>query len=164
MLRFRHILEATLATIVVPGGAVVLVPWLILRTAAAPSPRNLGLLELVAIPLAALGAAMIVWVSAAFVRLGHGTPVPIDPPTTFVAAGLFRYVRNPMYVGVLTVLLAETIFFRSLPILIYALAIGLALHVFLVAFEEPQLKRRFGDSYVRYLAATPRWIPRLPRL
>lgn len=159
----RHTIEAALATIVVPGAAVLGIPWLILRATGSTPPGDVGVLGYAAIVVALAGAAMIIWVSIAFVRRGRGTPVPIDPPTIFVADGLFRVVRNPMYLGALLVLGAEIVVFRSLPLLAYAALLWLALHTFLIAVEEPQLKRRFGESYVAYLATTPRWIPRMSR-
>jgi len=75
---------------------------------------------------------------------------------------LFRYVRNPMYVGALLVLLGEALLFRSVWIVLYAAGLWLVLHTFLVVFEEPQLGRRFGSSYRAYVESTPRWIPHLP--
>lgn len=157
----RHAVESTLATIIVPGAAVILIPWLILRQFGGGAPARLGPLEILALAGAVLGAGMVIWVSFAFVRQGHGTPIPVDPPAEFVANGLFRYVRNPMYVGALLILASEVALFRSWPLLLYAFLLWLALHTFLVIFEEPQLKRRFGAAYLEYLATTPRWIPRL---
>lgn len=156
----RHAVETLIALILVPGVAVVLVPWLILSAAGDAWPGRWGPVELLAAAGAAVGLAMIVWVAWAFVRRGRGTPIPIDPPAEFVAAGLFRRVRNPMYVGALLVLLAEALFFRSGWLLAYAVALWAALHAFVVLVEEPQLARRFGDSYRAYCAAVPRWLPR----
>jgi protein-S-isoprenylcysteine O-methyltransferase Ste14 len=115
-----------------------------------------------ALGISLVGAGMVVWVGYAFVTRGKGTPVPIDPPRRFVADGLFRYVRNPMYVGALLVLLGEALLFRSVWIVLYAAGLWLVLHTFLVVFEEPQLGRRFGSSYRAYVESTPRWIPHLP--
>ena len=159
----RHAVEAALATIVVPGAAVILVPYLILSSQDPTVSPGLDLASLLGALLAVSGAWMVVWVSYSFVAQGKGTPIPIDPPRNFVAHGLFRYVRNPMYVGALLALLGETILFRSPWLAVYALGLWLALHTFLVAFEEPQLRRRFGQTYSDYCASTPRWIPRRPR-
>jgi protein-S-isoprenylcysteine O-methyltransferase Ste14 len=159
----RHAAESILATIVVPGTAVGVIPWLILRQTGGAAPTVFGPLEILALAGAIAGAGMVIWVSFAFVRQGHGTPIPVDPPTTFVASGLFRYVRNPMYFGALLVLASEVIFFRSVAILVFGFFLWLALHSFLVIWEEPQLKRRFGATYLEYVATTPRWFPRIPR-
>ena len=158
----RNALIATLATIIVPGGAVVLLPYLILQATAVSSIPHLGPMQIGSLVLAMLGLSMIVWVSIAFVKQGKGTPVPIEPPKNFVAAGLYRFQRNPMYFGALLTVLAEALFFNSAWLLVYAALLWLALHTFTVLFEEPQLGRRFGDSYREYKATTPRWIPRRP--
>lgn len=116
----KNALVSALATIVVPGIAVVLVPyWILLATGRLWGPR-IGVLEAFAVGLALLGAVMVVWVSVAFVTRGKGTPVPVAPPEVLVAEGLYRFVRNPMYVGALLVLVAEAILFRSAWILLYA--------------------------------------------
>lgn len=159
----RHAIESALATIIVPGTVVGVVPWWILRQTGGGAPMRLGPPEILGLAGAMVGAGMVIWVSFAFVRQGHGTPIPVAPPAEFVATGLFRYVRNPMYCGALLMLASEVVLFRSLPLLIYAFFLWLALHTFLVIVEEPQLKRRFGATYLEYLATTPRWIPRIRR-
>ncbi len=158
----KNAILSALATILVPGVAVLLMPYWILRlTDGATGPR-IGGLEVLLIALVVLGGAMVVWVSYAFVTRGKGTPVPLAPPEILLAEGLYRFVRNPMYVGALVALLAEAVLFRSAWILLYAGFLWLALHTFTVLFEEPQLEQRFGDSYRDYKARTPRWIPRRP--
>ena len=142
----RRTIEAIVATIAVPGTAGFLVPYLILVRTAKVLPDRVGILEAFAFAIALLGAGMVVWVSYAFVTRGNGTPVPIDPPRLFVAEGLFRYVRNPMYVGALLVLIGEALLFRSIWILVYAAGLWMLLHTFLVLLEEPQLRRRFGEA------------------
>jgi protein-S-isoprenylcysteine O-methyltransferase Ste14 len=152
----------TLATLLVPGVACFVVPYYILRATHQPVLRAMGVAQIAAMPLAAVGLAMVVWVSFSFVRHGRGTPVPIDPPKHFVSHGLYRWVRNPMYVGALLVLLAVVIFYGSLWILIYTAGLWAALHTFTVLLEEPQLKQRFGEPYEEYQNRVPRWIPRPP--
>ena len=110
--------------------------------------------------MAAVGICMVVWVSVTFVRRGMGTAVPLLPPAQFVAIGLYRFVRNPMYIGLLLVIIAEAIFFRSVWLLVFACFFWLAVHSYVVLIEEPDLKRRFGADYDEYLTTTPRWIPR----
>jgi protein-S-isoprenylcysteine O-methyltransferase Ste14 len=158
----RNALVTAFATVVVPGGAVVAVPYLVLRATGDLSAPAIGLLEVVAIALALMGASMVVWVSVVFVTHGKGTPVPIDPPKTFVAAGLYRFIRHPMYAGALLILFAEAAFFRSAWILLYAGLLWTALHTFAVFLEEPGLERRFGDAYREYKSRTPRWVPKGP--
>jgi protein-S-isoprenylcysteine O-methyltransferase Ste14 len=159
----RNILITTFATILVPGVAVLLVPYWILVATGGLQPPQIGFVEIVSIALAVIGAAMVVWVSIAFVAKGEGTPVPIAPPRNFVAEGLYRFVRHPMYTGALLILFAESVFFRSAWILLYAGMLWLAFHLFTELYEEPQLLQRFGDQYLQYKSDTPRWIPRRPR-
>jgi len=159
----RNILITTLATIIVPGIAVILLPYLILQSVGRTEAAPIGLVEIGSLILAVVGLAMVVWVSVAFVRHGKGTPVPLEPPREFVAAGLYRFVRNPMYFGALLAVFAEAVFFRSPWLLLYAALLWLALHTFTILAEEPQLEGRFGDLYRDYKAKTPRWIPRRPR-
>lgn len=159
----RNVLVTVVATVFVPGSAVLLVPYWILRATGGLALPQVGFLEVVSVALALAGAGMVVWVSATFVAKGGGTPVPIDPPQNFVAEGLYRFVRNPMYFGAVLILFAESIFFRSAWILLYAAVLWLALHTFTVLLEEPQLEQRFGGTYLGYKTRTPRWIPRRPR-
>jgi protein-S-isoprenylcysteine O-methyltransferase Ste14 len=118
-------------------------------------------LQFLAVVAAAVGVYLVIWVSTAFVRQGKGTPIPIQPPTRLVITGLYRYVRNPMYVGAILIVLAETVYFHSLSLLIYAVVLWALLHTFMLVFEEPQLKRRYKTEYEQYRAEVPRWIPRL---
>ncbi len=156
-----HTLETILATILVPGTACFLVPYFLARVTGAAANPPFGVAQILSVLVAALGSAMVVWVSATFVRIGRGTPVPIHPPSRFVASGLYRYVRNPMYAGALLIILANAAYFNSAWILLYAVGFWIVFTVFLIVFEEPQLRRRFGAEYEEYLKMVPRWIPRL---
>jgi len=98
-----------------------------------------------------------------FAIFGRGTPAPIDAPRNFVSRGLYRYVRNPMYLGVLTMILGWAIVFRSTALLWYALGIGVAFHLMVLIYEEPHLRRVFGREYEEYCARINRWLPRLDR-
>lgn len=91
---------------------------------------------------------------------GRGTLAPIDPPKNLVIQGLYRYVRNPMYVSVVTILLGESIFFMSRPILIEAGIFFAMANLFVAFYEEPALRQQFGDAYEKYKQSVGRWIPR----
>lgn len=160
----RNTLITTAGTIIVPSVIDFLIPFLILNAASETEVPPIGLIEIGSILLAVIGICMVVWVSITFVSRGKGTPVPLIPPTEFVAGGLYRWVRNPMYVGLLLVILAEAVFFRSAWLLLYAFLLWLPVHSATVFIEEPQLERRFGNAYLKYKSATPRWIPRPPHL
>jgi len=123
----------------------------------------LGFMEVGAVLLAIVGLSMVVWVAAAFVTRGRGTAVPLLPPKEFVAEGLFRVLRNPMYFGLVLVIVAQAIFFHSWWLLLYAFATWSVMHSYVVLIEEPRLVRRFGETYINYLDETPRWIPRWSR-
>jgi protein-S-isoprenylcysteine O-methyltransferase Ste14 len=155
-------LKTTVATIVVPGTACILVPYYILKASHVSLTPTIGLGQIFACLIMACGLFMILWVSTAFVRKGQGTPIPINPPTRLIIQGLYRYVRNPMYVGAILVVLSEVIYFHSGWLVVYAVGLWAALHTALVIFEEPQLRHRFGVEYEQYLSAVPRWIPKIP--
>jgi protein-S-isoprenylcysteine O-methyltransferase Ste14 len=154
------LLKSIFFTILQPGTVAVLIPyWLISswgRGVAADRPlRYLGL------PLIMIGAAGLLWCIWEFFSRGRGTISPIDPPKHLVVRGLYRYVRNPMYVSVVIVLIGEAIFFLSLPVLIEAAIFIVLANLFVLLYEEPTLRRQFGESYESYSQAVGRWIPRL---
>jgi len=93
---------------------------------------------------------------------GRGTLAPVDPPTRLVVRGPYRYVRNPMYLGVLCILTGEAWLFASSALLIYAAAVLACFYSFVVLYEEPALRRKFGESYEQYARTVHRWWPRRP--
>ena len=111
--------------------------------------------------LTGLGLFLIGWTISLFNRVGEGTLAPFDPPRQLVLAGPYRHVRNPMISGVLFVLLGETVGLLSVPLLIWFITFCLLSFTFIPLREEPGLKRRFGDEYVKYQRHVPRWIPRV---
>jgi protein-S-isoprenylcysteine O-methyltransferase Ste14 len=101
---------------------------------------------------------------ATFVTRGEGTPAPFDPPRKFVAAGPYRFVRNPMYIGGFVVLFGFGLYEQSPIILLFALPWLLSAHLFVIAYEEPHLRSTFGETYGAYCRSVRRWLPRrLPR-
>jgi protein-S-isoprenylcysteine O-methyltransferase Ste14 len=96
-----------------------------------------------------------------FVIVGHGTLMPTVPTVNLVVSGFYRYVRNPMYVGVLIALSGEILLFRSRGLLLFAPLLWLAFHLFIRLYEEPTLTRRYGEEYLRFQQNVPRWLPRL---
>lgn len=152
-------LRNLLFTIVVPGSGAVWIPWWILtRSAAKPQP-----VAWPAIAFIAVGAALYLSCLWVFATVGRGTPGPWDAPQRFVASGPYRYVRNPMYIAALLVVVGEAWLFLFLPLLVYAAAMAALFHLFVIGYEEPTLHRRFGESYAEYQRTVPRWIPRRPR-
>jgi protein-S-isoprenylcysteine O-methyltransferase Ste14 len=144
-------LRNLLFTVVVPGAGGVLIPWWILSHAhAAPDPA-----AWYAAAVIVLGATLYFWCLWAFASVGTGTPGPWDPPRRFVAAGPYRCVRNPMYISALCVVVGEAWLFRSVPLLAYAVAAALFFQLFVIGYEEPTLRRRFGEPYADYRRTVP---------
>jgi protein-S-isoprenylcysteine O-methyltransferase Ste14 len=144
-------------TILYPGTVTALVPWLLLR--GSPLPR-LGLLGAGGVLLAAVGAAIYGWCAWGFAVRGRGTPAPYDPPSALVVKGLYQFVRNPMYVGIVCIVLGEAVVWRSLIMVGYAALLSLGFHLRVVYAEEPALRRLFGEEFEDYCATVPRWLPR----
>ena len=113
--------------------------------------------------LALVGSLLALWCIATFAGPGRGTPAPFDPPREFVAAGPYRYVRNPMYVGGFGVLFGSGLGLGSPSIAGLAVVFLLLVHLLVVLYEEPVLTSRFGEPYRRYRSAVNRWLPRLSR-
>lgn len=146
-----------LFTIVVPGTVAVYVPLFLIPHGSIESQLNAlagGLLLLI-------GASIYLWCLWDFASAGRGTPAPIDPPKHLVVRGLYRYTRNPMYVGVLSVIFGWSILFAAIPIVIYGLCAALGFHLFVVFHEEPHLRKVFGPSYQEYCLQVNRWLPSL---
>jgi protein-S-isoprenylcysteine O-methyltransferase Ste14 len=147
-------------TVVVPGSVAGFIPALILRDS--PTARlGLGALRYLGVPVLLAGIAIYFVCAWGFAVVGHGTPAPIDPPKRLVVNGLYRYVRNPMYVGVLWTILAQFLLFDSRPLLIYFVSVWTVFHLTVLGYEEPALRHKFGEEYTRYRAAVPRWLPRI---
>jgi len=111
----------------------------------------------------AIGLGIMAVCVATFVLRGRGTPAPFDPPRAFVASGPYRWVRNPMYIGMFVFLVGYALCAVSFAALLVAFAMLAITHLVAVLYEEPSLARRFGEPYREYRRTTPRWIPRPPR-
>ena len=120
-----------------------------------------GVISFFAIPLWLIGSLMILRCFWDFTFKGRGTPVPSDPPKELIITGFYRYVRNPIYVGVLSIFLGHFLWFGYWALLIYTVFAFIGVHSFVVFYEEPTLKRKFGAGYEEYVKKVPRRIPRL---
>jgi len=142
---------------VAPAVVAGVVPWSITRyTDLVETP--VALLGLTAV---ALGLAALVACFAQFVREGRGTPAPIAPTEKLVVGGLYRWVRNPMYLAVGAMILGQAIAFASVGVLIWFALFAVAVVSFVAAYEQPTLSRTYGPSYDAYCRAVPAWWPRL---
>ena len=151
------LLKTTLFTIFVPGTVAGYIPWR-LRQNAAPVT---GAEEWVAITLIAIGIA--IYLSTAFwgfALIGGGTPAPIAPTKILVVRGLHRYVRNPMYIGVALLIAGQAWLFHSRHIAIYLACVLALVNFFVLYYEEPTLRKQFGEEYESYRSRVPRWIPK----
>jgi len=149
--------KSLLFLIVAPGMVAGYIPLVLLRK----GPQiETGILAWLALPLWLIGGIVLLWSFWNFLVQGRGTPAPIDPPKELVATGFYRYVRNPMYVGVLLMLIGHFLWFEFVWLIAYAVIAFLIVHVFVTLYEEPTLRRKFGASYEEYLNRVPRWIPR----
>jgi protein-S-isoprenylcysteine O-methyltransferase Ste14 len=151
-------LRSLLFLILAPGVVAGSIPLALLRNGA---QIETGVFAYLALPLWIMGGVIVLWSFWNFLAQGRGTPAPIDPPKELVATGFYRYVRNPMYVGVLAAILGHFLWFGYWNLLLYAGIVFLAFHAFVTYYEEPNLKRRFGAAYEDYLRRVPRWIPRV---
>lgn len=155
------VVRPLLALLLVGGIFLAGLPYLLVSSSLGSNPYGLGSGRLIGIVPIGLGATILSGCALAFAVLGKGIPAPLDPPKMLVTSGLYRVVRNPMYVGAELVPIGEAALFESLAILVYALLLGLVFHLFVVHYEEPNLKRRFGGSYEEYCEEVPRWVPRI---
>ena len=155
------------AIIILPGTALVYVPaliiWLTRNTAYAASFAPVSAITwLAGLPFAIAGIVLMLWTMRLFaVKGGGGTPAPWEPIKNFVVLGPYRYVRNPMLIGVNLFLIAEAILLQSIPILLWIAAFVIINTIYFALSEEPLLEKRFGQAYANYKRNVPRWIPRL---
>jgi protein-S-isoprenylcysteine O-methyltransferase Ste14 len=146
--------------VLAPGVAAGLIPWWLTRWRVEEPLPNWGPVRAAGVVLLAAGAVVLVQAFVRFVREGVGTPAPVAPTERLVVGGLYRHVRNPMYLAVGATLVGQALALGQLLLLPYAAAFGAAVAAFVRWYEEPSLRRRFGDRYEAYLRAVPGWLPR----
>jgi protein-S-isoprenylcysteine O-methyltransferase Ste14 len=154
-------LKTLIFSILVPGTVAGVVPWLLLQGSGGPVLQLPSIWMVGFLPFLS-GVVLYLWCAGAFTFIGKGTPAPIDAPKVLVIQGPYRWVRNPMYIAVLLVVIGEAILFRSFLLVEYALLVWLVVHLFVVFVEEPSLRGQFGGSYETYLRMVRRWLPRSP--
>src|SRR5690554_2133639 len=149
------LLKNLLFTVLVPGTVAVYVPLLL----ASGRPTAYGFAQLLGAALLVVGASIYASCVWDFATSGRGTPAPLDAPKHLVVRGLYRYSRNPMYVGVLTVIFGCAALYLSSAIAIYGLAVATAFHLVVVFYEERTLAAQFGRQYDEYRSQVARWLP-----
>jgi protein-S-isoprenylcysteine O-methyltransferase Ste14 len=159
--RRRAAIGSALFMAVGPGTVVGLVPFLLTRwRARRPLPGGVPAGAAGAV-LVGVGSTVITSAFVGFVREGLGTPMPMAPPSDLVVGGVYRYVRNPMYLALASTVLGQALILGSRRLLLYVAVIALPVSTFVRFHEEPVLARTFGEQYERYCANVPRWVPRL---
>ena len=145
--------------VLAPGTNAGLVPWLI--TGWDRPVADLGVLDVLGVALIVIGLIAVTACFARFVTEGVGTPAPVAPTESLVVGGLYRFVRNPMYVAVASIIGGQALLCRSAGTAIWLLVFMAAVFAFVRAYEEPSLAEQFGDAYADYRDAVPGWWPRL---
>jgi protein-S-isoprenylcysteine O-methyltransferase Ste14 len=151
--------ETIVFSVIVPGTVAFWMPRYVLGIWGQTTPTSWSIRHVAAAVPLMLGLAIYLRCLWEFAARGRGIPAPVDHPKQLVVTGLYQYVRNPMYVGVLLFLLGEALFFGSWTFLFYAIGWLLFVHCNVLWYEEPNLSRKFGRSYEHYMAAVNRWMP-----
>jgi protein-S-isoprenylcysteine O-methyltransferase Ste14 len=159
--RIFAILGTAVFLVLAPGTVAVLAPWWINGWQVHAHFAGLTPLRVLGALLIAAGAAVLLDSFARFAWQGIGTPAPIYPTRHLVVRGFYRYVRNPIYVSLLLIIVGQALVFADVSLVIYAFCAWLATHLFVLFYEEPKLRRSFPGDYARFTAHVPRWIPRL---
>ncbi len=153
-------LGSILFVLFIPGTVVGLVPWLLCHWEPGARWGNLAFLRWLGAALFLAGLPTLLEAVGRFVQQGRGTPAPWMPTEGLVVTGLYRHVRNPMYLGVLSMIVGQGLFFASIPVLCYAAVVACCFVLFVHLYEEPTLFRRYGEQYAIYCLNVPRWLPR----
>ena len=145
------------------GSILVGLVLLYVPTPGIQRPAATGLWQIIGMGVGAAGVVLALWCVFTFALIGKGTPVPLDPPRRLVVRGPYRFVRNPMAIGVGLVLSGTSLFYRSWLLLGYTALFFLIIHLLVVLYEEPTLSRTFGAPYEAYCERVGRWWPRRSR-
>ena len=159
--RILAVLGSTLFLLIVPGTLAGLVPWWISSWKIQPPLFGFRFVRVFGFLLIVTGVCVLVESFARFALQGLGTPAIVFPPRHLVVKGLYRHVRNPMYLAVAAIILGEAMILGNLHVLAYCALVWLCSHLFVLAYEEPTLRKTFGAEYDAFCANVPRWIPRL---
>ncbi len=156
---FWPLIKTAIFALVVPGTVGFLVPQILKKDAI----WHWSALSILGLVLIVFGATVYLWCAWDFAVKGLGTPAPIDAPRVLVVSGLYRLSRNPMYVAVSSLILGQALAYTSLSIAVYLVGVITAFTLFVLLYEEPTLRRLFGEQYIEYCRKVPRWIFPFPR-
>ena len=147
--------------VLAPGTVVGLVPWWISRWQMRAALLGFAPFRMIGVLLIVAGLPVLLESFARFALRGVGTPAPVFPTSRLVVTGFYRFVRNPMYVAVVCLILGQALLLGNVRVLEYAGVAWLVAHLFVLAYEEPTLRRTYGAEYAAFCAQVPRWLPRL---
>jgi protein-S-isoprenylcysteine O-methyltransferase Ste14 len=159
--RAASLAASALFLIVAPGTVAGYLPWLITGWRSGGDFGGSGAAPAAGGLLVLAGAIVLLECFVRFAWTGLGTPAPVAPTQRLVVTGLYRHVRNPMYVAVFALIAGQALLLGSAPLLAYGAVVWTAFHLFVLLYEEPTLRRQFPDDYERFTRAVPRWLPRL---
>ena len=155
----RNAIGAAAFFVAAPGSVAGLLPYLMTQWYV---ERQLPLgVRIGGMFLVAAGVISVMEAFVRFVRRGQGTPAPVAPPKHLVITGQYRYVRNPMYVALVAVVLGQAALLGNIGLIAYAALLFVVFHLRVVTYEEPQLQRVFGAEFAAYRQGGPRWLPRV---
>jgi protein-S-isoprenylcysteine O-methyltransferase Ste14 len=158
--RIAAIFGTAVFLVLAPGFFCLAVPWWISRWHFHAAFFGVSAFRLFGALLIAAGVPVLLESFARFALKGIGTPAPPFPTKRLVVTGFYRFVRNPMYISVVSIVLGQGFLFGDVRLLAYGCAAWLVTHLFVLTYEEPALRRAFGDEYLTYCANVRRWIPR----
>lgn len=154
-------LKTLIFTILAPGTVAGVIPYFLISSF---GPHfSLGMFRFLGVPLMILGVIGYLWCAFDFAHRGRGTPAPIDPPKNLIVVGLYRWVRNPMYVSVGFLLIGEFLTFGNVAVLLFMLVMWFIFNLFILLYEEPTLRQLFGEDYSEYCRKVGRWVPKIPK-
>ena len=157
----RAVLGTLLFLFIILPFFLIVIPYIFLSSPNHIYPFDIGVFRYLGLVPIILGVAIYLWCSHSFVFFGKGAPIQFTPIKNLMVTGLYRHVRNPMYIGALLIIVGEALLFQSKGLIIYALASFVVINFFVQFFEEPHLANKFGETYERYCNSVSRWIPGL---
>jgi len=160
-IRSAFAIVGTAVFLLAPGIVAGLVPWWISEWRVHPAFLGFTLFRVIGVLLIASAIPILLESFGRFALQGIGTPAPVFPTQHLVVKGFYRYLRNPMYLAVVSLILGQALLLGDIYILAYATLAWLVMHLFVRAYEEPTLRKSFGAEYEIFCAHVPRWIPRL---
>jgi protein-S-isoprenylcysteine O-methyltransferase Ste14 len=161
MNRTTSVLGSAAFFVVAPLTLAGLIPWAMTAWQLQPPFFGLELTRGVGVIMIVAGVPVLIDAFARFALQGLGTPAPIAPPRNLVVTGLFRHVRNPIFVALVAIILGQALLMGDWRLVVYGALLWLAFHVQVVVYEEPTLTQTFGSEYEAFRAGVPRWIPRI---